>query len=120
MAGLRGVSCFVAVCRQPRCRRETRRAGPASGLRPWRPRHVDATAAGGDERMPPPKTGPSLPPEQIEVLTRWVKQGAKWGRHWAFEKPIRPPLPGVELADWPKNPIDRFVLARLEKEGLAP
>jgi hypothetical protein len=50
----------------------------------------------------------------------WVKQGAQWGRHWAFEKPVQPALPDVKLADWPRNPIDRFVLARLGKEGLKP
>jgi Protein of unknown function (DUF1553)/Protein of unknown function (DUF1549)/Planctomycete cytochrome C len=74
----------------------------------------------GDDRMPPPKTGPALPAEQQELLTRWVKQGAKWGRHWAFEKPVRPPLPEVKFAGWAKNPVDRFVVARLEREGLAP
>src|SRR3954447_559513 len=81
---------------------------------------VKRISAEGDDRMPPPKTGKALPPEQVEVITRWVKQGAKWGRHWAFEKPVRPPLPAVKLADWPKNPIDRFVLARLEADGLKP
>src|SRR5215210_294475 len=55
----------------------------------------------GDDRMPPPKAGKALPPEQVELITRWVKQGAKWGRHWAFEKPNRPRLPDVRLADWP-------------------
>ena len=74
----------------------------------------------GDDRMPPPKAGKPLPPEQVDLITRWVQQGAKWGRHWAFQKPVRPPLPAVRAADWPKSPVDRFVLARLEKEGLAP
>src|SRR6476469_5109243 len=54
---------------------------------------VKRVTADGDDRMPPPKTGKGLPPEQVEVLTRWVKQGAKWGRHWASEKPTRPSLP---------------------------
>src|SRR5262245_16090781 len=81
---------------------------------------IKRITSGGDDRMPPPKTGPALPADQIDLITRWVKQGAKWERHWSFEKPIRPPLPDVRLADWPKNPIDRFVLARLEKEGLKP
>ncbi|MBO0699643.1 MAG: DUF1553 domain-containing protein, partial [Zavarzinella sp.] len=81
---------------------------------------VKRITAEGDDRMPPAKVGPALPPEQIEILSRWVKQGAKWGRHWAFEKPARPPLPAVKLTDWPKSPIDRFVLARLEAEGLKP
>ncbi|HEX3150312.1 MAG TPA: PSD1 and planctomycete cytochrome C domain-containing protein [Gemmataceae bacterium] len=74
----------------------------------------------GDDRMPPPKVGPALPLEQIELVRRWVKEGAKWGRHWSFEKPTRPPLPDVKLANWPTNAIDRFILARLEQEGLKP
>jgi hypothetical protein len=73
-----------------------------------------------DDRMPPAKAGSALTAEQIDILKAWIKQGAKWGRHWAFEKPVRPPLPNVKLADWPRNPIDRLVLARLEKEGLKP
>lgn len=77
-------------------------------------------ASHDDDRMPPAKAGSALAPEQIDILKAWVKEGAKWGRHWAFEKPVRPPLPDVKLADWPRNPIDRFVLARLEKEGLKP
>src|SRR5262245_41293310 len=81
---------------------------------------VKRITAEGDDRMPPLKAGPPLPAEQIDILTRWVKQGAKWGRHWAFEKPVRPPMPAVRLADWPKNPIDNFVLARLEAERLKP
>jgi mono/diheme cytochrome c family protein/cell division protein FtsB len=73
-----------------------------------------------EDRMPPAETGKTLTPEQVETLKQWIKHGAKWGRHWAFEKPVRPPLPDIKLAGWPKNPIDRFVLARLEKEGLKP
>ncbi len=77
-------------------------------------------ASRDDDRMPPAKTGKTLTPEQIDTLKTWVKQGAKWGRHWAFEKPVRPKLPEVKLANWPKNAIDRFILARLEKEKLQP
>src|SRR5262249_45515235 len=57
---------------------------------------------------------------QIELLRRWIEQGAKWQNHWAFIPPERPALPAVKDAAWPRNPIDRFVLARLEKEGLRP
>jgi len=71
-----------------------------------------------EERMPPAETGKSLTADQVLVIKKWVEQGAKWGQHWAFEKPIRPTLPEVKQADWIANPIDRFVLARLEKEGL--
>jgi hypothetical protein len=71
-------------------------------------------------RMPPAKTGKRLTAQQIDVLRRWVEQGAPFATHWAFSSPVRPPLPKVKRADWPRNPIDYFILARLEAEGLAP
>ena len=71
-------------------------------------------------RMPPVDSGRSLTSQEIELLTEWIKQGAKWQSHWAFVAPVRPPLPSVESTLWPKNAIDYFVLARLEKEGLQP
>ncbi len=71
-------------------------------------------------RMPPAKTGKHLTPGQVELLRRWIDEGAKWTRHWAWVKPARPPLPPVADASWPRNPIDDFILARLEKEGLRP
>src|SRR5262245_55064216 len=70
--------------------------------------------------MPPPKSNHRLTSQQIELLRRWIDQGAKWGRHWAFEKPQRPPLPTVQDSRWQRNPIDQLVLARLEAEGLKP
>ncbi|HEV3261425.1 MAG TPA: DUF1553 domain-containing protein [Gemmataceae bacterium] len=72
------------------------------------------------ERMPPPKSNRKLTDEQKELLRRWIDQGAAWGKHWAYETPHRPELPPVKNASWPRNAVDRFVLARLEKEGLAP
>ncbi len=72
------------------------------------------------DRMPPRSLGRDLTPEEIDVLRRWVEQGAEWKDHWAFIPPERPPLPDVARRDWPRNDIDRFVLARLEAEGLAP
>ena len=72
------------------------------------------------EQMPPPDSGKKLTTEQIELLKSWVEQGAPWGSHWSFEKPSRPELPAVKDASWPKTDLDRFVLARLEREGLAP
>src|SRR5690606_7934777 len=71
-------------------------------------------------RMPPPSTGKSLSPAQVEILTAWVAQGAAWEGHWSLETPERPPLPRVLNADWVRNPIDAFILARLEAEGIAP
>jgi hypothetical protein len=71
-------------------------------------------------RMPPAHTGQSLSPEEIRTLTDWVREGAKWETHWAYQRVERPPLPELRAADPPKNPIDVFVRARLEREGLAP
>ena len=78
------------------------------------------TSTDPEEVMPPRKGGRPLTPAQVDVLRRWVDEGAKWGKHWAFETPVRPPLPPVHDAAWSRNPIDRFVLARLEAEGLRP
>lgn len=72
-------------------------------------------------RMPPPNSGVApLTPEQIETLRRWIRQGARYEKHWAFVPPQMPPLPEVKDATWVKNAIDRFVLAKLEGEGLSP
>jgi hypothetical protein len=70
--------------------------------------------------MPPLETGKHLSAEQIAMLRRWIEQGAPYARHWAYVKPLSPALPPVRDTQWPTNPIDRFVLARLEAEGLAP
>ena len=71
-------------------------------------------------KMPPKKSGKQLTAEQIAVLRRWVEQGAPWSTHWSFEPPKSPALPAVKNAGWPVNEIDRFILARLEAEGLTP
>ena len=73
-----------------------------------------------DELMPPPKSNRTLTAEQKEKLKRWIAEGAVYEEHWAFIPPARPPLPEVKKADWPRNAIDRFVLGKLEREGLAP
>ncbi|HEY7617267.1 MAG TPA: DUF1549 domain-containing protein, partial [Terriglobales bacterium] len=71
-----------------------------------------------DVRMP--YHAPPLAPPQIALLRRWIKEGAKWEDHWAFVPPKAQPLPPVKRMNWPHQPLDRFILARLEKEGLAP
>ena len=71
-------------------------------------------------KMPPVDSGRSLSKTEIELLTEWILQGAKWQSHWAFNVPVRPEIPTVKNDAWVKNPIDNFVLARLEKEGLLP
>ena len=78
------------------------------------------TADDKASRMPPVYSGLSLTPTEIETLRLWVTQGAKWEKHWSFLAPERPPLPGVKNTAWPRNPIDYFILDRLEREGLAP
>jgi hypothetical protein len=78
------------------------------------------TAREAGKRMPPRKTGKKLTAHEIELLVRWVKQGAPYTGHWAYQKPVRPALPQVQDRSWPRNPIDTFLLARLEREGLKP
>jgi hypothetical protein len=72
------------------------------------------------ELMPPPKYGKKLTDQQKALLKQWVEQGASWSSHWAFVAPTKPALPRVKKLDWPRNPVDHFTLARLEKEGLQP
>ncbi|MCI0745306.1 MAG: DUF1553 domain-containing protein [Verrucomicrobia subdivision 3 bacterium] len=81
------------------------------------------TTTDEDEVMPP--KGERLTQEQIALIQAWIDQGAPWPddqaaerKHWAYVKPQRPPLPGVQNASWPKTGLDYFVLARLEREKL--
>src|SRR5688572_5748104 len=71
-----------------------------------------------EERMPPPDSGHALTQKQIDLLRRWIDEGAKWDTHWAFTAPVRPALPPVRDQVWVRSPVDRFILARLEREGL--
>ena len=70
--------------------------------------------------MPPASVERKLSKAEIQTLTRWVEQGAPYAKHWSYVKPARPDLPSVRNVKWPRNAVDRFVLARLESEGLAP
>ncbi|MBX3411655.1 MAG: DUF1553 domain-containing protein [Pirellulales bacterium] len=70
--------------------------------------------------MPPASSHKKLTPEQKELLRRWISEGAEYEPHWSYIAPVRPALPEVADQAWPKNPIDYFVLARLDREGLAP
>ena len=72
------------------------------------------------EQMPPPKSRKKLKPAEIALMGKWIEQGAKWEGHWAFIPPKKPPAPDVKLKGWVRNPIDAFILARLEREGLRP
>ena len=78
------------------------------------------TTSDPDDHMPPPNSGKTLSPQQIELLQRWVRSGAKWEAHWSFASPKRPPLPKVKNKKWPRNEIDAFILSRLERECLQP
>jgi hypothetical protein len=71
-------------------------------------------------RMPPPYSERSLTEQQVELIKKWIDQGARWEMHWAYIPPKRPDVPKVRDGSWPRNPIDNFILARLEREGLKP
>jgi hypothetical protein len=73
-----------------------------------------------DDLMPPPDSHKKLTPEQKALIARWIEQGAPWEAHWAFITPTRPAAPAVKQAGWVRNPIDAFVLAKLEEKGLRP
>ena len=98
----------------------------ASGGRAVVPRVADRSAlvariyAKDALMMPPTASNNSLTAEQKRTLKAWVAGGAPYEPHWAFVAPRQAALPPVKLAGWPRNAIDRFVLARLEKEGLTP
>jgi hypothetical protein len=70
--------------------------------------------------MPPEDSGKTLSAAEKELLRRWVESGAAYQPHWAFEAPIRPVVPDVKHAQSVSNPIDAFVLATLEEQGIEP
>ena len=99
--------------------------------KPDESRLIRAVEHAGELKMP--FGGAKLQPEQIADLRRWIELGAPWpdsasvsaakpagSNHWAFQPPKRHPPPVVKNATWPRNPIDHFILARLEREGLPP
>jgi hypothetical protein len=73
-----------------------------------------------DERMPPADSNKSLTKEQKLLLVRWIRQGARYQRHWSLVLPVRPTTPANKKQRWARNDIDRFILARLETEGIQP
>ncbi len=78
------------------------------------------TAHDPDVRMPPADSGKTVTPEQIDLIKRWIDQGGEFHGHWAFLQPQHSPAPPVQHPELARNPIDRFILARLDEEGLAP
>ena len=77
-------------------------------------------AADPMEQMPPPATKKKLTQQQREILSRWIAAGAEYQPHWSLIPPKKPALPEVKNNAWVRNPIDRFILARLEAAGLQP
>ena len=70
--------------------------------------------------MPPVKSHKSLDPGEIELIGRWIDEGAVYEKHWAYAAPERSAPPEVSKPDWPANPIDHFILARLDQRGFSP
>jgi hypothetical protein len=77
-------------------------------------------AADASDRMPPQSTNLVLSQPQKDLLRKWIAAGAEYRPHWSFVPPKSPPLPPVKQTGCARNPIDRFVLAKLESQGLAP
>ena len=73
-----------------------------------------------DAIMPPPSANKPLNDKEKSILKRWIAEGAEYRPHWAFVPPARPPLPSIKNDRWPQNPIDAFILSKIEAEGLSP
>jgi Protein of unknown function (DUF1553)/Protein of unknown function (DUF1549)/Planctomycete cytochrome C len=73
-----------------------------------------------DDLMPKPEHGPRLSDVDVEMLRKWIAEGAVWGEHWSFTAPEKHAPPAVKDASWPANPIDHFILAKLEGQNLKP
>ena len=82
--------------------------------------HRRLVTSDADDLMPPPKSHRNLTPAQIDLVRRWIDEGANWSQHWAFIPPARPAIPAVKNTAWPRNAIDHFVLAELERNNLSP
>jgi Protein of unknown function (DUF1553)/Protein of unknown function (DUF1549)/Planctomycete cytochrome C/NedA-like, galactose-binding domain len=86
------------------------------------------TSTDSSIRMPPAETKRRVSAKEVELLRRWIAGGAKYARHWAFIKPVRPEIPQVRTQGFPKslgseylrNPIDNFIISRLNESGLKP
>jgi hypothetical protein len=78
------------------------------------------TSADPDLRMPPAEAKKSLSADEIALVRRWIAEGARYQSHWAFTAPTKPAIPETKNFAWPRGAVDRFILSRLEREGLAP
>lgn len=73
-----------------------------------------------DDLMPPPKSKKTLTKDQIQLLRQWIKEGAKYEPHWSFMPLSKSEPPAVKQESWPKNPIDNYILSRLEEKAISP
>ncbi len=131
-------NCFSCHGPDPEMRKAGLRLDLEEAAFRKRPGHPDAIVPGHPDKselikrieskdphylMPQSPQGEAKPlkPADIAILKEWIRDGAVYRPHWAFEKPVRPVLPASTKSDpWVKNPMDAFVLARMEKEGLHP
>ena len=123
-------NCFAchgpdSAARKADLRLDVREAAIAAGaIVPGKPEQSELIhriyAAEGEGLMPPTQSKKRLTEEQKAILKRWIAEGAEYQLHWSLIAPVRPPLPAVQNKAWPRNPIDYFILAELEKRGLQP
>ncbi|HTI70010.1 MAG TPA: DUF1549 domain-containing protein, partial [Candidatus Limnocylindria bacterium] len=81
-------------------------------------RRINTTDA--DDVMPPPDTHKQITDSDKKTLQKWIEQGAPYQKHWAFEAPVKHPVPTTKHPEWARTSIDRFIAARLDQEGLTP
>ena len=81
---------------------------------------IRVTAKDTDLVMPPPEAGETLSADEVTLLRRWINGGAEYEPHWSYTRISRPMIPMVSDLSWPRNQIDRFILAKLEAEDLEP
>src|SRR3546814_740260 len=82
--------------------------------------YLRITSDDPDLKMPPPSSNLELSDYEIRLIEKWIRQGAEYEKHWAFVSPEKPEIPEVNHQGWPRNDIDRFVLAKMEQVGLEP
>ncbi|SDN08428.1 DUF1553 domain-containing protein [Kriegella aquimaris] len=78
------------------------------------------TSTNDEEKMPPAESGLILSAREVAMIAKWIDQGAEYKPHWAFIPPKAPRLPKVKMTNWVQNPIDKFILKKLESVGLEP
>lgn len=99
--------------------------GSYAAVVPGRPEESEllvrvALPAGDEDIMPPAGKGKAFTPDEVALIRLWIEQEAPYAAHWSYVAPVRPELPEVSRQDWVREPLDRFVLARLDREGLSP